>query len=74
MIISDVVLDRVVKLASKGYTVRFSYDYVGYITVCIIKNGYKARQSVSLEEIEQSKFDVIMYAINRLVQEVDKSL
>ena len=74
MNISDAVLDRVVKLASKGYTVRFSYDHVGYITICIIKNGYKARQYVSLEEIELSKFDVIMYAINRLVQEVDGCL
>ena len=71
MNISDQVLERIVKLASKGYDVRFTWYYSDTIQIRVTKNYLNAAQVLSLEEIKQSKFDVVLYAINRLVQVVD---
>lgn len=71
MNISEQVLERIIKLASKGYDVRFTWYYRDDIQIRVTKNFLNAAQVLSLEEIEQSKFDVVLYAINRLVQVVD---
>ena len=72
---SNEVLKRIVDLASKGYIVRFEPDFDdGYIGVRMSKHNFHAEHYISIEEIERSNFDVIMYAINRLVQAVDGGL
>lgn len=72
MNMSDAVLERVVNLVSEGYDVRFT-DFFSKdaIRICVRKNYRDAAQVVTIEEIKQSKFDAVLYAINRLVNLVD---
>lgn len=74
MNISEAVLKRIVTLASKGYDVRFSWGYGRAIQIRVTKNGLNAAHLLPLDEIERSNFDVMLYAINRLVQIVDGCL
>ena len=71
MNISEQVLKRIVELAAKGYNVRFNWYYKDAIQIRVSKNYLNAAQVLSIDEIEMSKIDVIMYALNRLVQVVD---
>ena len=69
---TDKVLNRIIELASKGYDVRFMYYYGDAIQICVSYNNHHAARVISMDEISQCKFDVILYAINRLVEVLDE--
>lgn len=69
---TNIVLDRIVTLASRGYNIRFTpFFSKDAIEILVIKNNLRAAQVVTIEEIERSKFEVVLYAINRLANLVD---
>ena len=68
---SDKVLELIINLASEGYDVRFLDFYGNAIEIRVCRNNLKAARVLSIDEIRQSKFDVIYYAINRLVEVVN---
>ncbi len=69
------VINRIVELATKGYIVQISSDFMpNSINIRMSMNDHHAMRVLSVEEIEQSNFDVMLYAINRLVDVLDGAL
>ena len=68
---SDKVLELILNLASEGYIVCFSDFYGDAIQIRVTRNNLNTAHVISMDEVKQCKFDVILYAINRLVEVID---
>jgi hypothetical protein len=68
---SDKVLMRIMDLAAHGYDVRFSYFYGNEVQLRVSKNGVNAAHILTKDEMEQAKFDMLLYCINRCVELID---
>ena len=72
MNISEQVLSRIVSLASQGYDVRFLSDYNNWIKIRLSKSCYIVEHVVSIEELEKSRFDIVLYIIDRLMESLNE--
>ena len=67
---SDSVFDRVLELMGQGYDVRFMPTFKDCFDIRVSFGNRHAAHTLTKEMLDQSKIDVVLYILDRLVSEL----
>ena len=69
---SDNVLERIVDLMFQGYDVRFMPVFKdACFDIRIRKDNYTVAHTITKEMLDKTRFDVVLYTIDRIVDELE---